>query len=175
MKHITLVVWDDCGLVMAKEIGNCFMKIIWKSLWSIHRYFLLNLIIYSFWLGRTECLASFFSKIPIILYFFSIIRVEIDSSLADYYPEIDAVLLVGTETYPPFEESLKLCVTGLSTKIIGLGLHRLVPGFNAIESIQRLCFKYQVPAQSSTICHFSKLPVRTEFHQVDLVSFYCFI
>ncbi|EFX72265.1 hypothetical protein DAPPUDRAFT_59219 [Daphnia pulex] len=103
--------------------------------------------------------SQIFSSEPHHLQFLtSIIRVEIDSSLADYYPEIDAVLLVGTETYPPFEESLKLCVTGLSTKIIGLGLHRLVPGFNAIESIQRLCFKYQVPAQSSTICHLSKLP-----------------
>nr|CAH0099980.1 unnamed protein product [Daphnia galeata] len=102
--------------------------------------------------------SQIFSSDPHHLQFLtSIIRVEIDSSLADYYPEIDAVLLVGTETCPPFEESLKLSVTGLYTKITELGLHRLVPGFNAIESIQRLCFKYQVP-ETSTICYLNKLP-----------------
>lgn len=113
-----------------------------------------------------------FGLILIYFSFFSIVRVEIDSSLADYYPEIDAILLVGTEKFPSFEELLKLSVTGLYTKITGLGLHRLVPGFNAIENIQRLCFKYQV-TKASNICHLSKLPVRTEFdNKVYLTPFF---
>lgn len=88
----------------------------------------------------------------------SVIRIEVDSYLADYYPEIDAVLLVGTETYPSFEESLKLSVLGLSSKIIGLGLHHLLPGFNSLESIHRLCLAYKLPHDSNR-CHLNELPV----------------
>lgn len=104
---------------------------------------------------------------------FSLIRIEIDSTFADYYPEIDAVLLVGSETYPALEESLKLGVTGLYAKIVGLGLHRLLPGFNVLESIQRLCFTYKQP-QSSTVCHLSNLPVSSHFRKdcIHLLPFF---
>ncbi|XP_057368777.1 F-box/LRR-repeat protein 4-like [Daphnia carinata] len=87
----------------------------------------------------------------------SLIRIEIDSSFADYYPEVDAVLLVGTETYPAPEESLKLSVLGLYAKVVGLGLHHLVPGFNTLESIQRLCLTDKLP-QNASVCHLSNLP-----------------
>jgi len=57
-----------------------------------------------------------------------VIRVEIDSSLADYYPEIDAVSLTGTTHFHPQKTAeegslLKLSISGLSQKIIALGLH----------------------------------------------------
>lgn len=95
------------------------------------------------------------------LLFFSVIRIEIDSYLADYFPEIDAVLLVGTDTYPSFEESLKLSVSGLSEKVVGLGLHRFVPGFNVIENIKRLCVIHNKSRRRSTTCYLDKLPVNT--------------
>jgi len=71
----------------------------------------------------------FSPKLNRINFLTSVLRIEIDSSLADYYPEIDAVALIGTiEYHPPtkiVEEGslLKFSISGLSQKIIALGLH----------------------------------------------------
>lgn len=108
------------------------------------------------------CLKHFFEALHFLSNlssFKSIIRVEIDSYLADYYPEIDAISLVGTETYPSFQESLKLSVSGLSLKVVGLGLHHFLPDFDALESIQSLCLAYK-SQKGLNGCHLDKLPVK---------------
>lgn len=92
--------------------------------------------------------------------FTSIIRIEIDSFLADYYPEIDAVLLVGTERYPSIEESLRWSVLGLSLKVVELGLHHIQPGWNVRENFRSLRLFNKMPShRTSTACHLDRLPV----------------
>lgn len=87
---------------------------------------------------------------------FSVIRIEFDTSLADYYPEIDAVQLVGTLTYPTLQETLKVSILGLREKIVNQGLHIINQDFNVIDNILQLC----EPAQpSSEISYLHRLPV----------------
>ena len=58
--------------------------------------------------------------------------------MADYYPEIDAVQLIGTEFFPSIKESLKIQVSGLTKKITELGLHQMKPGFQISSKITQL-------------------------------------
>ena len=95
----------------------------------------------------------------------SIIRLEIDSYSADYFPEYDAVQLVGTESFPPsVEETLKLDnIIGLTNKVMNLGLHQLNPGFSVIESVQKFCFSVRSSESSSKTNYLSLLPVFKKF------------
>jgi len=88
------------------------------------------------------------------------LRIEIDSSLADYYPELDAVLLVGTKSFPSITETLKLNVKGLSEKILEMKLHEKITDFRVIENIRLLCSQsFSRSEPEVNICHLSQLPV----------------
>jgi hypothetical protein len=82
--------------------------------------------------------------------------------LADYFPEYDAVQLVGTEFRPPtIEETLNLnSILGLTKKVMHLGLHQLKPGFNVIDSVQKLyCISSPSSENASSTNYLNMLPV----------------
>ena len=158
MKPLIPTVSEDYGQVMARGVGNFCMKTPRESHSKILKYFLTKLIISIFLPGKTKGRLILIKKL-IDLFPFSIIRIEIDSYLADYYPEIDAVLLVGTERFPLAEESLKRSVSGLALKVIELGLHHITPGCNLMENLKRLRLLHKPPHHNSTTCHLNRLPV----------------
>ena len=106
-------------------------------------------------------LLFYFNRISLFIFQYSIIRLEIDSSLADYFPEYDAVQLVGTESRPPsIEETMNLSsILGLTKRVMNLGLHRLKPGFNVIDSVHKFCFSSPPPENSSATNYLTMLPV----------------
>lgn len=130
----------------------------WKLLWQ-------KLVFYS-----PKSSTIFSPKLHRIQFLTSVIRIEIDSSLADYYPEIDAVSLIGTECSSPTQELLKLSVSGLSQKIIALGIHNATTDLNVIDNMLQSYHSTQSTSKSNCLHHLPEEVLRMILSHLDLHS-----
>ncbi len=86
-----------------------------------------------------------------------------DTTLSDYFPEIDAVLLVGNQRCPSFQQILKISVSGLKERIIDLGLQLLTKEFDVIKNIKELCETPAIEQTSSDSNYLEQLPVTCRY------------
>ena len=105
---------------------------------------------------------------------FRIIRIELDTSTADYFPEIDAIQLVGHNQFSPLQQSLKLSVRGLTERIVSLGLHKLSPEFDVMDNILQLCESHPNHRTTSNVSLLEQLPVSISVAFLTIVSNACY-